>query len=241
MTSKTTTSEAARSLVGDTDGGTSPERGAELHQFVREQKPQRILELGFAWGVSAVYFASALEANGSGQLTSVDMPFERRRAVVGQDLLQRGGLQDRVDVVLEEGGYNYFLLRKLREQLRDGRIEPLYDMVFLDGAHTWPDDALAFALVDRLLKPGGWILLDDLDWLPGDLAPEGHRDYPHVRQIFDLLLVPDASYDQFYEDGTIARARKAKGAPEVRVVYKQDVLGSTRTIVRYARTRLRRR
>ena len=39
-----------------------------------------------------------------------------------------------------------------------------YDFCFIDGAHTWDTDGFAFCLVDRMLRPGGWIIFDDLNW-----------------------------------------------------------------------------
>lgn len=235
------TPEQARELVGDTQGGTSAVHGARIHEFVRSHRFSNCLELGFAWGVGAVYIASALEANGQGRLTTVDVPFEAGRADVGRSLLDRGGLSDRVEIVLEEGGYNWFLHRKLREQLRDGDIEPLYDFVFLDGAHTWIDDGLALLLLERLLKPGGWIHLDDIAWLPTspDLTDEQRSLLP-VREIWELLVVPNPAFDEMHTDSVTGWARKSlAAAPATRVVYKQDLAGSVRHLTQYARDRLR--
>ncbi|HWI06325.1 MAG TPA: class I SAM-dependent methyltransferase [Solirubrobacteraceae bacterium] len=55
--------------------------------------------------------------------------------------------------------YNWSLMTLLRES-----DAPRLDYVFLDGAHTWAVDALAFMLVDRLLRPGGLIEFDDYHW-----------------------------------------------------------------------------
>ena len=41
---------------------------------------------------------------------------------------------------------------------------PEFDFVFLDAGHTWDVTGFAFFLVDRLLRPGGWLLFDDLNW-----------------------------------------------------------------------------
>ncbi len=238
--SAVTTVRDVRSLVGEVGGGTSHAHGSEIHRFVLEHKPQRCLELGFAWGVGALYIASALEANGGGRLTSVDMPYEARRAEVGIDLVGRAGLSERVEVVLEEGGYNWFLHRKLKEQLRDGVLEPVYDFVFLDGAHTWLEDGLALLLLERLVKPGGWIHLDDLAWLPTARTdfPEAQRQFSHVRDIWELLVVPNDAFDQMRTDGVTAWARRAPSdqAGE-RVVYQQDLSGSVRLAVDRARAR----
>ena len=39
-----------------------------------------------------------------------------------------------------------------------------FDVVFIDGAHTWFHDGFAFMLVDHLLRPGGHVLFDDYVW-----------------------------------------------------------------------------
>lgn len=39
-----------------------------------------------------------------------------------------------------------------------------FDYVYIDGAHTWAVDGFAFLLCDMLLKPGGFIELDDYHW-----------------------------------------------------------------------------
>jgi predicted O-methyltransferase YrrM len=237
-----TTAEQAAELVSDTGGGTSAVHGAEVHEFVRDQGLENCLELGFYSGVGAVYVAAALEANGRGRLTSVDMPVEVQRVALGQDLLERAGLAPRVEVVLEDGGYNWFLHRKLKEQLREGSIEPLYDFVFLDGAHTWLDDGLALLLAERLLKPGGWIHLDDLAWLPTEREdfPEHQRTFSHVRDIWELLVVPNPQFDEMRVDKYTAWARKAPSAGgETRIVFKQDLAGSVVSLFKTARSGVR--
>ena len=46
----------------------------------------------------------------------------------------------------------------------NGANRPQFDFCFLDAGHTWDVTGFAFLLVDMLLKPGGMIVLDDLDW-----------------------------------------------------------------------------
>ena len=134
-------------------------------------------------------------------------------------------------------GCTWYLQRVLRQQLRDGRIEPVFDFVFLDGAHTWDADGLAFLLVDRLLKPGGWILLDDLAWKL-DAArfpdvPPAQRELAHIREVWDLLVLPDSSYDEMSTDGLWGWARKSPTpTPAVRTVVRRDLIGSVRELGR---------
>jgi predicted O-methyltransferase YrrM len=236
----------ARKLVGDTGGGTGPSRGSELHRFVLEHRPVECLELGFAHGVGTVYIASALEANGQGRLTSVDNRSALERDPSAQEMVERAGLTERVQLVYEDTSYTWFLHDKLREQLRDGeRIEPLYDFIFLDGAHTWDVDALAFLLADRLLKPGGHILLDDLDWKLDERwpdIPDHQRELAQVREVWDLLALTSSEYDEFKTDGGWGWLRKSASGPvEVRTVVKRDLVGDVRELVQMARTRMGRR
>jgi predicted O-methyltransferase YrrM len=238
-----TTAAQARELLQDDGGGTSPAAGEELHEFVREHRFERCMELGMAHGGSAVYIASALEANGAGHLDSVDLHIAKERVPPATETLKRAGLEHRVTLNYEDTSYTWFLHDKLREQLRDGeRIEPLYDFVFIDGAHTWDVDALAFALVDRLLKPGGWILLDDLDWNIGDSdtsLPQVQRDLPHVREIWELLALTHPQYDEFRTDGQWGWMRKSTVPnPTTRTVVKKDLAGSVRQLGRIAKSKL---
>ncbi len=101
-------------------------------------------------------------------------------------------------------------------QLRDG-AGPSFDFCYLDGAHTWDVDGFAFLLLDRLMKPGGWVLFDDLDWSlaedpdvkPGDL-PEEERLARQVRLVWDLLVVPHPNYGLLREDGMWGYAQKLR-------------------------------
>jgi predicted O-methyltransferase YrrM len=242
MPAATTVAQVREQLEG-VGGGTSFSAGEELHEFVREHRFTNCLELGFAYGASTVWIASALEANGAGQLTSVDLEVAHERSPSARETVERAGLSHRVSLNYEATSYTWFLRSKLREQLRDGeRIEPLYDFAFIDGAHTWDADGLAFALVDRLLKPGGWILLDDLDWALGDAdpsLPQLQRDIPQVREIWELLALTHPQYDEFRTDGQWGWMRKSTEAtPASRTVVKRDVVGSARQIGRIVRSKL---
>jgi len=86
--------------------------------------------------------------------------------------------------------------------------EPVFDYVFIDGAHTWGHDALAFLLVDRLLRPGGYADFDDYTWslrhspsmnpiaFPEveQLYTDEQIDRPQVALVVDLLVRRDPRY-----------------------------------------------
>jgi predicted O-methyltransferase YrrM len=82
--------------------------------------------------------------------------------------------------------YNWSLMKMLAEH--DG---PVFDYVFIDGAHTWGLDALAFLLVDRLLRTGGYVDFDDYSWsLRG--SPSMNPDaFPEVEQLYTAAQIEE--------------------------------------------------
>lgn len=90
----------------------SPELGRRVYDHIRRTRPERTLELGSAHGVSAAYVAAAMEANGFGEVTTVDhagAEFDPSPA----ELLARIGLAHRVTVVHAHSSYNWFLKREI--------------------------------------------------------------------------------------------------------------------------------
>ena len=86
--------------------------------------------------------------------------------------------------------------------------KPIYDFCFIDGAQNWSIDGLAFFLVDKLLKPGGWLLFDDLKWTYAEKEKrkdisdgvtiralgEDEKLQPHVELVFELLVKQHPHY-----------------------------------------------
>ena len=116
--------------------------------------------------------------------------------------------------------YNWSLMRLLEE-----RGEPVFEYVYLDGVHTWAVDALAFFLVDRLLKPGGLIEFDDYFWtierspsMNPRAFPASDRLYtreqmavPQIALVVDLLVRGDPRYEEVVPD-RLFRKRPAPDA-----------------------------
>lgn len=97
--------------------------------------------------------------------------------------------------------------------------QPTFDLCYLDGAHNWFVDGFASYLVHLLLKPGGWIIFDDLDWTysqsPGlkdskfvkDM-PKEERETPQVRKVYELLVKNHPDYCNSKVEGDWAYAQK---------------------------------
>jgi predicted O-methyltransferase YrrM len=237
----------------------SPEQGRLVYDHVRATRPAEVLELGTAHGVGAAYLAAGLEDNGAGRLTTVDF------AGAAYDpppeaVLARAGVAARVQVVREFSSYTWWLKEQVQARSdRAGNVEPLYDFVYLDGAKNWTIDGLAVVLVEKLLRPGGWLLMDDLDWTyaqdPRREATDGivHRELsapersePHLRAVFELIVAQHPSFtDVRVQDEWWGWARKAPGEPRRYTVETSRPLGALaagalRRLKRRAQQRLRR-
>ena len=111
--------------------------------------------------------------------------------------------------------YNWSLMRLLAEHDR-----PVFDYVFLDGAHTWALDALAFCLIDRLLIPGGYVDFDDYSWTLAGSPSMRPEVFPDVRRLYsdeqinraqialvvDLLVRRDSRYSEVVPDKIFRKA-----------------------------------
>ena len=204
----------------------TPELGRRVYDHIRTTRPQEVLELGTAHGVSAAYMAAALEANGQGRLITVDHAGANYDPAP-EAVLRRAGLTHRVEIVREHSSYNWFL-KQLIEAATDaaGNTTPRFDFCYLDGAKNFNVDGLAVVLIEKLLRPGGWLLMDDLEWIYEDnrwilpsgdgnpLGPlsESERTEPHLSAVFELIVKPHPSFTRFRrEDQWYGWAQKVPG------------------------------
>jgi predicted O-methyltransferase YrrM len=204
-----------------------PHQGRVLYDHLRATKPETLLELGTAHGVSAAYIAAALDANGHGRLTTVDSSQYRRPDPAPEEVLAFVGLRDWVSFERSYSTYTWFLKEQI-EQRSDtsGNCEPLYDFCFLDGAKNWTVDGLAVFLIEKLLRPGGWLLMDDLGWTYspdregwhysidiGSLSEKERRE-PHMRAVFQLIVKQHPAFTELrIQDEWYGWARKQPDQP----------------------------
>jgi predicted O-methyltransferase YrrM len=179
-----------------------------LYDFVKQNKFKNILELGFAHGKSTCYMAGAIDENEEGLITTIDRYSANEKKPNIYDLLEKVQLKQYVKPILCNTSYNWELMKIIEQQTDLGVCKPVFDFCFIDGAHTWEVDGLAFFLVDKLLKPGGWVLFDDLDWTyAGSPAlkntefvqklPEDEKDTPQVEKVFSLLVTQHVNFENF--------------------------------------------
>lgn len=187
-----------------------------LEGFLEERGLSQCIELGFFHGKSSAFIAAMLETRGTGHLTTIDRDEARRREPNIDLVLKTLGLSHRVTRYYEPSSYTWRLMKLLQES-----TEPRFDFCYIDGGHSWDVSGFGFLLVDRLLKPGGWVLFDDLDWtysqmvpadgpIPGWLQQKSAEEIEtaQVRQVWELLVKRHPDYDSFAEEGAWGFARK---------------------------------
>jgi predicted O-methyltransferase YrrM len=200
---------------------TSPAVGRLLYELVLSAQVKDLLELGTGHGTSTAYIAAALDENGAGHLTTIDRPDALERDPNVHQVLRHLGLQRWVTPI-QTVSYNLVLMRMLAEATLDEATEPCLDFCFIDGGHTWEADGFAFLLVDRLLRPNRWIVLDDVAWSFAAspslretervrAMTEDERTEQQVRKVVDLLIRTTPGYEVRLL-GNIALA--FKGQPE---------------------------
>src|SRR3954471_15398521 len=200
----------------------SPEQGRVIHEHVTGTHARDVLELGTAHGVGAAYLAS-----GGAHVTTVDFAGAAYDPPP-ETTLARAGVAGRVTIVREYSSYTWWLKEQVAARAdAHGNVEPAYDFVYLDGAKNWTVDGLAVVLAEKLLRPGGWLLMDDLGWTyaqdPGREATGGvvhrglsdpERTEPHLRAVFDLIVAQHPNLTELrVQDEWWGWARKAPGEP----------------------------
>jgi len=216
----------AAQIVADIPRPHIPSRRAVLlYGHIIKYRPERLLELGTARGGSAVFMASALDENGTGHLTTVDSTRWTWKNPTPAELLEKAGLSQFITIDKSASTYAWFTKRELESCMDEaGIVHPKYDFIFLDGAKNWSTDGVTCIVAERLLRPGGWLLLDDLTWTYEKHCRNKQRHYdidltklsdsertqPHLQAIFDLLIRTNPAFDEFIvQDDWWGWARKA--------------------------------
>ncbi len=194
-----------------------------IYHCVVNSGPRDCVELGTGYGATTCVIAAALDEIGGGQVTTVNMLV--REPIGVHVLAQHVGLARYINVIADSVGYNWHLGDIVARQTRDGVCAPCFDFCFLDGAHEWGVNALATFLVAKLLRPGAWLALDDLDFKLRGCQPgwetvfagrtDQELDAFQVARVYNLVLRQHPDFADFVltDGGRTGWARRKQGGP----------------------------
>jgi predicted O-methyltransferase YrrM len=197
------------------------DRALIIRDIITQNNAKDILEIGFLHGKSSAYIAAILEDLDRGTLVTIDQSGALARDPSIYDLLRTTGLGHRVQPIFAFRSFTWEL-QKLIAQVPRAR----FDLCYFDGGHTWDSTGFGVVLVDILLKPGGVLVLDDMNWSvktsshyrknPKRAAKfsEDEAAIPAVRRTWELIL-PHLGYTEMREIPEVkwGVARKAGGRP----------------------------
>jgi predicted O-methyltransferase YrrM len=130
--------------------------GEALTRWVLRERATRTVEVGLAYGVSALYICEGLVRCGDPDARHVVLdPFQAGRfASCGLQVLREAGIDSLVEYHDE---ISQIILPAF---LAEGRE---FDLAFVDGNHRFDSVFLDLFYLGRLLRKGGIVVLDDYD------------------------------------------------------------------------------
>ncbi len=205
--------EDVKAKIGDIPYMTI-EQAQRMNDFIIKHDLRSVIELGFFHGASTCYIANAVSQLEGGSVVAIDKERAKTLDPNVEGLLENIGVREYVKVHYEPTSYLWRLMKMLEEDPR-----PRFDLCYLDGAHNWFVDGFAFFLIDKLMKPGGWIIMDDLEFrydhsqgLRGTDTlknmPKDERECPQLRKVYELLIKTQPGYGNFREEDNWAFAQK---------------------------------
>jgi len=131
-----------------------PVEGNFLYNLINEYKLKKCLEVGMAYGISSMYILLGLKKlkKDDIKLDSIDPFQETQWNNFGVKLVKKIKM-DKYHKLYEDK--SYIVLPKLLEKKNE------YDLIFIDGWHTFDYTLLDFFYANLLLRKGGIIVIDD--------------------------------------------------------------------------------
>ncbi len=152
----------------------------------KERKKLDIVEIGVDIGATSVEIIKALGEND----TYYFFDFEEKIQELYKDLLKI----NKNNVKLVPFGnthkyldsYSWSLAKLMLEKRAENGTARIFDLVYLDGAHTFIHDGLTICILKEMMKDGGVIILDDMEWsLEG--SPTCNPDvYPTILNYYTM-------------------------------------------------------
>ena len=127
--------------------------GIELFKIIKEYKPKKIVEIGFATGISTLFMLCALEKNNV--LYSID-PYQKIQwnkfgLINVNNLLEELNLPKTMHKFIEDYSNNFF-----------SKTKESFDLVLIDGDHSYNGTMIDLYGANKILKNNGILIIDDV-------------------------------------------------------------------------------
>jgi predicted O-methyltransferase YrrM len=142
---------------GDFDRVSLPaDDGDVLRDVLLAENARVVIEIGLAYGGSALAIAEALVSHGTESTDHVIIdPFQEQFDDSGWNAIVAAGLADTCSLLRERSQLT------LPRLLADGFIA---DAAFVDGSHTFHNVFVDLFFLRELVRPDGLVILDDCHW-----------------------------------------------------------------------------
>lgn len=181
-----------RSVIGKTVnvlGQISIHEGELIRKCIEEINAEVSVEIGLAFGTSAMFICEYLKKTPRTRHYVMD-PFQMYDASyggIGLNNLKKSGYGEIVEFIDKPS-------QLALPELEQRKITA--DFAFIDGWHTFDHTLVDFFFVDRILRVGGIMILDDTDW-------------PAVKKLVSFIKT-NRSYE--FIEGTPPRTFKKKSS-----------------------------
>jgi predicted O-methyltransferase YrrM len=133
------------------------EEGEFLQKIITDLKPAVTLEVGLAYGISALFICDALDQVSGARHIVIDSHqlTDVWDAGAGLHNLKKAGYEKIIEFHDAES-------QRVLPQLEESGLK--VDFAFIDGAHTFDHVLVDFFYIDRMLRVGGVVAFDDVNW-----------------------------------------------------------------------------
>jgi predicted O-methyltransferase YrrM len=139
------------------DSSITPDVGLFLQDLIRRRKPKTVVEVGLAFGISALFICEALQECGGLRHTAIDAHQSTQWHGIGMNNLRLAGFGHLAECI---ESHSHLALPEIAA--KSTRVE----FAFIDGWHTFDHTLTDFFNIDRILAVGGVVVFDDV-FYPG--------------------------------------------------------------------------
>jgi predicted O-methyltransferase YrrM len=192
------------------DSGIDSAEGDYLSRIIASDISIRnTLEVGCAYGLSSLYICDAIRHRSGPSHTIIDPKEMNVWHGVGVAQLKRAGI-DFFELIAEPS--ELALPALLRQQPAS------FDLIFIDGWHTFDQVMLDMYYANLLVRNGGYVVMDDCQWVSVSAAVSYYLNYP----AYTALLEPRLAAQNLKQ--RIARAARTLVPPRVARLLLPEIL-----------------